>query len=85
MRYGPFEWKGEAPLSGSFRVRVWDPADPAALDPVDESVRLSEPRWDPAAEREADWPDRIRWEVEWLDAQGGSVGFAEGSAERSPR
>lgn len=82
-RYGPLEWTGEPPPRGAFRVRVYDVTDGPSFEPIDESERLTEPSWDPPAERTATWPDRIRWEVEWLDAHGAAISFADGLASRS--
>lgn len=57
--YGVLEWHGPLPPGGWYVVRVLDPA----RNLIDQSPRLTAPRWQPDAQVQQRWPDRIRWEV----------------------
>lgn len=66
-RFGPFEWEGDLPLSGTWRVRVWSEIDGT---PITVERELIEPFWDPPPAETAAWPEAIGWCVEALSIDG---------------
>ncbi len=80
-----FQWRGELAAGERFRVRVFDAADPLALEPALESPITTEDRWEPSDERATRLPDEIRWTLERVAPDGTARASAEGFSRRASR